>query len=336
MSLLNKYPCVNITAPDYLLFSTGSFTILSAAVATSGNLLVVLAVLLDPNRNLRSPSNYFVASLGFADLRVGLIACPMSALYPITEGLKQTNQQYRVWMHMIYFITCTASLLCLTALALDRYVAITYPLVYRTKLNPIRALFVSVLLWIASALVSQIYLIVGDNKFRFVFANTAIAITFAVLTFTNVKIYKYLRCQIYKWNNWPNDTRENLVMKQALQRERKTTKTLFVTLGLFLACYLPSCVCIYIINFCSTCDCLFIIWARNIQWVLVLANSSVNPFVYAWKLRNFRKAFKRILTCRACGRRQGSISAKLPLTSRFITTISSNDHELRDIQSIRQ
>ena len=335
MSLLNKYPCVNITAPGYLSFSTGSFTILSAALATGGNFLVVLAVFLDPNKNLRSPSNYFVASLGFADLIVGLLACPMSAVYPITEGLKQTNQQYRVWMHMIYFITCTASLLSLTALTFDRYVAIVYPLVYRTKLSPLRAFLVSVLQWIASMLVSQIYLVVGDNKFRFIFANTAIAITFAALTFTSVKIYKYLRCQIHTWSNWPNKTRENLVMKQALQRERKTTRTLFVALGIFTACYLPSCVCIYIINFCSTCDCLFVNWARNIQWVLVLANSSVNPLVYGWKLRNFRKAFKSILTFRACRRRQRPISVKLPLTSRFITNFSSNDHVVRDIQSIR-
>ena len=129
MSLLNKYPCVNITAPGYLSFSTGSFTILSAAIASGGNLLVVLAVFLDPNKNLRSSSNYFVGSLGFADLLVGLLVCPMSAVYPITEGLKQTNQQYRVWMHMVYFITSTASLLSLTAY---RYVAIAYPLVYRT------------------------------------------------------------------------------------------------------------------------------------------------------------------------------------------------------------
>ena len=170
-------------------------------------------------------------------------------------------------MHMAYFITCTASLLSLTALTLDRYVAITYPLVYRTKLSPVRAFLVSVLLWIASILVSLIYLVVGDNNFRFVFANTAIAITFAVLISTNVKIIRYLRCQIHKWNNWHNNTRENLVMIQAMKREKKTTKTLFVALGLFLACYLPSCVCIYIINFCSACDCLFIKWARNIYSV---------------------------------------------------------------------
>ena len=37
-------------------------------------------------------------------------------------------------------------------------------------------------------------------------------------------------------------------------------------------------------------------WVRDIQNVLMLTNSGVNPFVYAWKFDNFRKAFKSILT----------------------------------------
>ena len=45
------------------------------------------------------------------------------------------------------------------------------------------------------------------------------------------------------------------------------------------------------------CDCQFIHWARDIQVVLVMANSVVNPFVYAWRFDNFRNAFKSILAC---------------------------------------
>ena len=60
---------------------------------------------------------------------------------------------------------------------------------------------------------------------------------------------------------------------------------------LFLACYLPSCVCIYITNFCTSCNCVLIHWVRDIQWVLVMANSGLKPFVYARKSENFQKAF---------------------------------------------
>ena len=316
MSLLNKYPCANITAPTILSFSTASFAILSAVVATVGNLLVVLAVLLDPHKDLRrSPFNYFVASLALADLIVGLVTSPLGAIHLIFEGLKQINQQFRVWLHMTYFISCTASLLSLTALAVDRYFAITYPLVYRAKLNTMRAFLVSVMVWTVSVAISPIYFVVGYNKFRFVFANTAVTVTFAALIFTNVKIFKYLREQVHQWDNFHDSTEENAVKKQAIKCEKKITKTLLISLMFFLACYMPSCIFIYIINFCPTCDCVFIHWVRDIQWALVVANSSVNPFVYAWKLENFRKAFKSILTCRACKKWQNSNSVNIQLST---------------------
>ena len=325
MSLLNKYPCDNITAPTYLSFSSASFSILSAVVATVGNFLVILAVFLDPNKDLRSPFNYFVVNLGLADLIVGLLNTPLAAIYLISEGLKRPNQQFRVWMHMTYFISCTASLLSLTALALDRYVAITYPLLYRTKLSPFRAFFVVFLVWILSILFSLIYFVVGYNKFRFVFANTVIAVTFAVMIFTNVKIFKYLRCQVRQWDAMHDSTEENLAMKQAVKREKKITKTLLIVLAIFLAFYVPSCICIYIINLCTTCNCVFIHWVRDIQFVLVMMNSGVNPFVYAWRLQSYRKAFKSILSCRACVRRLRSISENLQLSTLSVSNPASSD-----------
>lgn len=314
MSLLNQYPCVNVSAPTYLSFATASFALLSGVVASVGNLLVVLAVFLDPHKELRSSFSYFVASLGFADLMVGLFAAPMGAVYPITAGLQQASQRFRVWMHLVYFISCTASLLSLTALALERYLAIKYPLLYRSKLNSMRAFFVSVVVWIISTLVTLLYFVVGYNKFRFVFANTAVVLTLTVLIFTNSKIFKYLRCQVHQWDRLHGNPAKNLALQRAIEREKRVTKTLLVNLILFLVFYLPSCVCIYIVNFCTNCDCLFIQYARKIQWVFVMANSGVNPFVYAWKLENFRKAFKSILKCQACSRRSSPDSTIVELT----------------------
>ena len=311
MSLLDKYPCDNITAPIYLSFSSATCTMLSSLVASVGNFLVILAIFLDPNKDLRSPFNYFVANLGLADLIVGLVTSPLAATYLISEGLKDPNQQFRVWMHMTYFISCTASLLSLTALALDRYVAVTYPLLYRYKLSPMRAFLVSLLVWTVSILFSLIYFVVGYNKFRFVFANSAVVVAFAVLIFTNTKIFKHLRLQVHQWDTLSDSTNESLAKKQAVKREKEVTKTLLIVLMFFLACYLPSCVCIYIVNLCSTCDCVFIHWVRDIQFVLVMANSGVNPFVYAWRLQSFRKAFRSILTFRACIKRVRPISVNM-------------------------
>lgn len=333
MSLLGKYPCDNTTAPTYLSFSTASCSVLITIVASVGNFLVVLAVFLNPNKDLRSPFNYFVANLSFADLIVGLITGPLGSVHHVLEGLGTVNQRLKGTLHISYFISCTASLLSLTALALDRYIAITYPLVYRTKLNPFRAFVVSVVVWIVSILLSMLYFAVGYNRFRFVFVNTAVVVTFVVLIFTNSKIFRYLRAQVSQWDNLHDSTEENLAKKQAIKWEKKITKTLVIVLLLFLACYLPSCICIYIINFCTNCNCVFIHWVRDIQFVLVMANSGVNPFVYAWRLENFRKAFKSILTCRAFLKRLRSISLNVQ-ASTLSTEVSSNVNTSRQFDPV--
>lgn len=51
MSLIGKDPCDNTSAPTYLSFSTASTSIFITVVASVGNSLVVLAVLLNPNKD---------------------------------------------------------------------------------------------------------------------------------------------------------------------------------------------------------------------------------------------------------------------------------------------
>lgn len=333
MSLLGKYPCDNITAPTYLSFTTAASTALISIVAVVGNFLVILAVILNPNKDLKSPFNYFIANLSFADLIVGLLSAPMSTVYSVVEGIGKLKkyEHFELALHFTYFVPCTASLLSLAALALDRYVAIVYPLIYRTKLNPMRAFIVSVVVWIVSSALFMIYYPLGYNRYRFIFANTAVATALAVLIFTNAKIFKFLRRQVDQWDSIHDSSVENMAKKRTMKWEKKITKTLVIMLLLFLACYLPSCICIYIINFCTNCNCEFIHWVRDIQYVLVMANSGLNPFVYAWRLENFRKAFKSILKCYACMNRLRSTSFD-PQASTVISDASSGDADAAKIE----
>ena len=103
MSLLEKYPCDNTTAPTYLSFSTAFCSALIAFIATVGNFLVILAVILNPCKDLRSPFNYFVANLSFAYLVVGLIVAPLSVAYHVMEGVSLRNQYLEDTLHVGFF-----------------------------------------------------------------------------------------------------------------------------------------------------------------------------------------------------------------------------------------
>lgn len=301
MSLIGEYPCRNATVPTNLSFTTASISGFISVVATIGNSLVLLAVFLDPNKNLRSPFNYFVANLAFADLLVGVAIAPLSVIYHISEGLKSLlKAKIEHYLFFSYFIVCTASLLSLIILALDRYVSITYPLHYVALLDAKKSFIISTSAWIISAALSLIYFWVGVNIYRFVFANTAIAVTFTILIFTHAKILRSFQAQVRQWDELHDSTEENVAKKKALEWEKKITKALLIVLGIFLACFLPSCVCIYIINLCSTCNCVFINWIRDIQFILVMANSGLNPIVYPCRMQTFRQAISTILSCGTC------------------------------------
>lgn len=97
--------------------------LLIAVLAVSGNILVCWAVGL--NSNLQSITNYFVVSLGVADITVGLVAIP----FAITISIGFCSH-----FHGCLFIACfvlvltQSSIFSLLAIAIDRYIAITLPL----------------------------------------------------------------------------------------------------------------------------------------------------------------------------------------------------------------
>jgi len=299
MALSAKDLCESVKPPTYLCFFTASCSIFISIVASVGNFLVVFAVIWNPYKDLQKPFHYFVANLAIADLVVGVILGPLSSIVHIFEGLDILTQPFKVAIRVVYLIFCTTSLLSLTALTLERYLAIMHPTICRNNLSPVRTLLVFTLLWIFSIQIAMIYLIVGYYKCRLILANITLGVVIFEVIFTNVKILKHLRHQMQQWDALRDSSEENLLMKQLMMWEKKMTKTLRIVIFLFLAFYLPSCVFMYIVNL-ANCDCIFVHWIRDIQFLLVMTTSAVNPFVYAMRLENFRRVFRRILTCRVC------------------------------------
>ena len=126
--------CLTTGAPNHLSFFTTTFSILFLLLNIPGNLLVILAVVKDPYKNLRTPFNYLMANLAFADLIVGTVTDPISIVIHWKEGIdaKLTKPEIQA-LHMSYFISCTASVLSLATLAVERYLAVKNPHTYRNR-----------------------------------------------------------------------------------------------------------------------------------------------------------------------------------------------------------
>ena len=226
MSLIGKYPCSNVTAPTYLSFLTASCSTLITIVASLGNFLVILVVFLNPNKDLRSPFNYLVVNLSLADLIVGLITAPLGIAFHFFEGLGIPNRPLRKTMHVSFFISCTASLLSLPALALDRYVAIYISSILQIETQRKRSLLASTGVWTVYVLLSMIYFAVGYDKFQSVRLRQHCSCRDFRVAFHQLEILKFLRAQVRKWDNLLGNTKIWRRSKRSSGRKRSQRRLL--------------------------------------------------------------------------------------------------------------
>ncbi|XP_076383411.1 putative G-protein coupled receptor No18 [Megalopta genalis] len=112
------------------LVLAGLFTML-IIVTIVGNTLVIAAVI--TTRRLRSVTNCFVSSLAAADLLVGLAVMPPAVLLQLTGGTWELGEVLCDSWVSLDVLLCTASILSLCAISIDRYLAITQPLTYSRR-----------------------------------------------------------------------------------------------------------------------------------------------------------------------------------------------------------
>ncbi|XP_061473499.1 LOW QUALITY PROTEIN: histamine H2 receptor [Rhineura floridana] len=282
-------------------------------VTVCGNVMVCLAVYF--NRRLRSLTNCFIVSLAFTDLLLGLVVLPFSAIYEISSH----KWLFDITLCNIYIsfdvMLCTASILNLFMISLDRYYAITAPLRYTTVVTPLRVAVAMFLIWVVSLMVSFLPIHLGWNTNDATIQNTRLTngtqecklevnamyvlvdglLTFylplLVMCITYYRIFKIAREQAKRINH----TNCCKTVKHALPtvKEHKATVTLAAVMGAFIICWFPYfTVFTYRGMMGTVCDTLLTV----VMW-LGYANSALNPILYAALNRDFRTAYQRLLRC---------------------------------------
>ena len=318
-----SHPCDHVWTPFAASVTTAVVAAILIIITVPGNLLICWAVIWNPTRNLRSPFNYLVLNLAIADLTVGAVTEPVFVGFHSTEALKHQHVEGVKWVvSMSYFMSSTASVLSMVALSVNRYQLLaTQNRSRRCKTSSV--VVTSALLWIFSLGLPLLYLAVGFYMLAFIFVNTTVAVSIGVLVFVYYRIHRSL--QQHERNTDHIRSRASQRKKQ-LRREEKNTMSFILIIISFLACAVPSLVMIYVINLCYTCSCVLIHWFTDLQYLFLLVNSASNQFLYAWRMRSFRKAFQTI---------PGMQWATRKLESNRVHRISSR-LQLQEVQNIQR
>ncbi|XP_038853441.1 D(3) dopamine receptor-like [Salvelinus namaycush] len=95
-----------------------------------GNVLVCLAVVRE--RSLQTTTNYLVVSLAVADLLVASLVMPWAVYLEVVGGAWLFSRMYCNVFVTLDVMMCTASILNLCAISIDRYTAVVMPVLYNT------------------------------------------------------------------------------------------------------------------------------------------------------------------------------------------------------------
>lgn len=136
------------TLPHIILASI--LATLLMIVIVVGNMLVIIAIATE--KALKNIQNWFIASLAVADFFLGLVIMPFSLANEIMG-----YWIFGYWWCDIYsamdVLLCTASIMNLCLISLDRFWSITQAVNYLKKRTPARAALMIALVWLLSALV---------------------------------------------------------------------------------------------------------------------------------------------------------------------------------------
>ncbi|XP_043845837.1 histamine H2 receptor [Dromiciops gliroides] len=299
---------------------TGLVLILLILITVLGNVVVCLAVGL--NRKLRSLTNCFIVSLAITDLLLGLLVLPFSAACELGQTCDFAKPLCKVYTSLDVML-CTASILNLFMISLDRYYAITAPLRYTMVVTPKRVAIALILIWMISITFSFLPIHLEwntqnitnsnlSNKCKLQ-VNKAYGLVDGLITFyipllvmcaTYYRIFKIAREQAKRINH-------SYYNKAVTIREHKATVTLAVVMGAFIICWFPYFTVFVYRGIWGDINETF----ETIVLWLGYVNSALNPILYAALNRDFRTAYQCLFCCRgtAVTSRGSSLS---PITSR--------------------
>ena len=262
-------------------------------ICIAGNVLVLAAVWRNPS--LHTPSTILLCRLAVSDLLVGFLVLPVNiaiAVIPLSRSSSylRLSQASRVLIIQL----CCVSLETMTAISVDRYLALRYHMRYPNLMTSKRAMYVAATFWCKNVILSLLSIWEKNAILLVVVVFVALCLFISSVTYNAIyRIVRHHQHQIHAQQQAVQSMNAEQTLK--IQAKKRAANT-FIYYICMLLCYFPEAVSI-------------VIWVTykehwNIIWYFadtsLFMNSAINPFLYFWRNREVREAVLKIVRKRLC------------------------------------
>ena len=249
-----------------------------------GNTLILAA--LPKETSLHPPSKLLFRNLAITDLCVGIIAEPLLVAYLISL----VKQRWDICYELDYAglaigaILCSVSLFTLTAISVDRLLALWLGLRYRRVVTLRKAYISVIVMWVLSVVAgAAIYSLDPVILDWSMFITISLCVVISSLCYTKVFVVLRRRKVRLEDSAFQGPT-EVIKVPLNLARYRKAVYSALWVQVTLVVCYLPFGIATTIPEISLS--------VYLMTLTLLLLNSSLNPLLYCWKIREVRQAVK--------------------------------------------
>nr|AGF33809.1 melanocortin-1 receptor [Nipponia nippon] len=280
--------CQGLNIPNELFLALGLVSLVE-------NLLVVAAVL--RNRNLHLPMYYFICCLAISDMLVS-ISNLAETLFVLLMERGVLVIRASVVHHMdnvIDMLICSSvlsSLSFLGVIAVDRYITIFYALRYHSIMTLQRAMVTMATVWLASTVSSTVFITYCRNNAILLCLISFFLFVLVLMLVLYIHMFALARHHLRSISS--QQKQPTLHCSSSL----KGAVTLTILLGVFFVCWGPFFFHLILIVTCPTnpfCTCFFSYF--NLFLVLIICNSVVDPFIYAFQSQELRRTLREVVLC---------------------------------------